>query len=70
MENTLNLAIEGMHCEACIRRVTNALQGVQGVTVGSVKVGSAKVDFDTAETNANDITAAVERIGFPARVQQ
>jgi copper chaperone len=70
MENTLNLAIEGMHCDACIRRVTNALQGVQGVTVGSVKVGSAKVAFDAAETTANDITAAVERIGFPARVQQ
>ena len=70
MEDKLNLAIEGMHCGACVRRVTSALQSVQGVTVSSVEVGSAKVAFNAAETSAQDITAAVDRIGFPARVQQ
>ena len=70
MENTLNLAIEGMHCEACVRRVTSALQGVEGVTVESVEVGSAKVVFDVAETSAQDITAALDRTGFTASVQQ
>jgi copper chaperone len=69
MENTLNLAIEGMHCGACVRRVTTALQGVEGVTVKSVEVGSAKVIFDAAETSAQDIAAALDRNGFPARVQ-
>jgi copper chaperone len=70
MEDKLNLAIEGMHCGACVRRVTSALQSVQGVTVSSVEVGSAKVAFNAAETTVQDITAAVDRIGFPARVQQ
>jgi copper chaperone len=70
MENTLNLAIEGMHCGACVRRVTSALQSVAGVAVSSVEVGSAKVVFDAAETSAEDITAALDRNGFPARVQQ
>jgi copper chaperone len=69
MENTLNLAIEGMHCEACVRRVTSALQSVEGVAVKSVEVGAAKVVFDAAETSAQDITAALDRNGFPARVQ-
>jgi copper chaperone CopZ len=69
MENTLNLAIEGMHCGACVRRVTSALQDVEGVTVKSVEVGSAKIVFDAAETSAQDITAALDRNGFPARVQ-
>jgi copper chaperone len=69
MENTLSLGIEGMHCGACVRRVTSALQGVEGVTVNSVEVGSAKVVFDAAETSAQDITAALDRNGFPARVQ-
>ena len=69
MENTLNLAIEGMHCGACVRRVTSALQSVEGVTVKSVKVGSAKVAFAAAETSAQDITAELNRNGFPARVQ-
>jgi copper chaperone len=70
MENKLNIAIEGMHCGACVRRVTSALQSVPGVTISSVEVGSAKVAFDAAETTAQDITAAVDRIGFPTRVQQ
>jgi copper chaperone CopZ len=69
MENTLNLAIEGMHCGACVRRVTSALQGVDGVTVESVEVGSAKVVFDAAATSAPEIAAALDRSGFPARVQ-
>ena len=58
MEDTLNLTIEGMHCAACVRRVTTALQGVQGVTVQSVEVGSAKIAFNAAETSPQDITAA------------
>jgi copper chaperone CopZ len=69
MENTLNLAIEGMHCGACVRRVTTALQGVEGVTVKSVEVGSAKVVFDAAATSAQEVAAALDRNGFPARVQ-
>jgi copper chaperone len=69
MENTLNLAIEGMHCGACVRRVTSALQSVAGVTVKAVEVGSAEIVFDAAETSAQDITAALNRNGFPARVQ-
>ena len=70
MENTLNLAIGGMHCGACVRRVTNTLQSVEGVKVNSVEVGSAKIVFDAAATSAQDITAALDRNGFPARVQQ
>ena len=68
MENTIKLSIEGMHCGACARRVTNALAGVDGVRVDSVEVGSAQVKFDGAKTSADEITAAVDRIGFTARV--
>ena len=70
MGNTLNLAIEGMHCGACVRRVTKALESVEGITVNSVEVGSATVAFDTANITAQDITAALDRNGFPARVRQ
>jgi predicted deacylase len=41
-----------------------------GVTAISVEVGSAKVAFDPAEITAEDITATLDRNGFPARVQQ
>lgn len=70
MENKIKLSIEGMHCEACIRRVTNALSGVEGVRVDSVKVGSAHVTFDSATVAPEQIAAAVDRIGFTARVER
>jgi copper chaperone len=70
MKSTLHLAIEGMHCGACIRRVTSALQSVKGVTVNSVEVGSAKVAFDSAETSEQNITAALDRNGFLAHIRQ
>jgi copper chaperone CopZ len=69
MENTIQMSIEGMHCGACERRVTTALTGVEGVRVESVAVGSAQVKFDSSKTSAEAITAAVNRIGFTARVQ-
>jgi len=37
MRNKAKLSIEGMHCDACVRRVTNALNGVEGVRVESVE---------------------------------
>lgn len=69
MENTLNLTIDGMHCGACVRRVTTALQSLDGVTVNSVDVGSAKVTFNAGKTSREEISAAVDRIGFTSRVQ-
>ncbi len=68
MKSTLKLSIEGMHCGGCVRRVTDALQKVEGVELGSVEVGSAKLAFNSEETTAEQITAAVNRIGFQANV--
>ncbi|MEO6983176.1 MAG: heavy metal-associated domain-containing protein [Edaphobacter sp.] len=70
MQSTLRLAITGMHCEACIRRTTAALQGVQGVHVDAVNVGSAQVTFNPDQATAPQILAAVDLIGFPARIEE
>ena len=70
MANTIRIAIDGMHCEACVRRVTNALAGVEGVKVDSVQVGAAKVTFDPAVTAPEQVAAAVDRIGFTAHVER
>jgi copper chaperone len=69
MEN-IQLAIKGMHCTACVRRVTLALTGIEGIRVDSVEVGSAKVGIDPAAVAPEQITAAVERIGFKARIER
>jgi copper chaperone CopZ len=66
----IRLSIEGMHCGACVRRVTNALTGVEGVRVDSVEVGSAKVGVEPATTTVEQVTTALERIGFNAHVER
>jgi copper chaperone len=70
MQDTLRLSIEGMHCGGCVNRVTAALQGVKGVKVGSVEVGSAEMVFRPEQTSAEEIAAAVDRIGFSAHVEK
>lgn len=69
MQQTMKLSIEGMHCGACVKRVTNALSAVPGVQVESVDVGSAKVGYDAASVKPDQVTAAVDRIGFKAHVE-
>jgi copper chaperone CopZ len=59
-----------MHCGGCVNRVITTLQGVKGVEVGSVEVGSAQMTFHPEQTSAEEIAAAVNRIGFSARVER
>ena len=69
MQEILALTIEGMHCEACVRRATAALQGVAGVQLDSVDVGSARMRFNPEQTTAGEIAGALDRIGFTAHVE-
>jgi len=62
----LSLAITGMHCGACVRRVTAALEKIQGVQIGTVEVGSAQLEFDPAQADPTIIMASIEKIGFSA----
>jgi copper chaperone CopZ len=66
MEMELNLTIDGMHCGSCVRRVTLALQKVEGVEAGTVQVeiGSASVNYDAEKATQQEIVGAVNAIGF------
>jgi copper chaperone len=61
---TALLKIEGMHCQACVRRVTAAIEKVDGLNSAKVEVGSAAVEFDPEKTSEQDIAEAVRAIGF------
>ncbi len=67
MKEQLSLAIEGMHCDGCVRRVTAALETVPGSEVEKVEVGAARVSFDTGKATKEELIDAVNRIGFKAR---
>jgi copper chaperone len=59
-----SLAIEGMHCGGCVRRVTAALEKVPGVEVADVQVGSARGSYDPNETSRDELVRAVFDLGF------
>jgi copper chaperone len=67
MPKKLSLAIEGMHCAACVRRVSAALGALDGVEVELVEVGSASVSFNPQQVSPEQIRSAVDRIGFTVR---
>jgi copper chaperone len=70
MEQELTLSIDGMHCGACVQRVTNALLAVNGVDLGAVEVGSATLSFDPEETTSEEIAQVIDRIGFRVTAQR
>jgi len=70
MQKALALSIEGMHCGACIRRVTDALGKIEGVQVSSVEVGSANVMFDSEEVTVEKIASRINQIGFATRTEK
>jgi len=64
----LELRIEGMSCDHCVRAVRGALEQMHGVTVEQVHVGSASVTYDPATTSATQIVDAVNDEGYLAQV--
>ena len=70
MTKTATLKIEGMHCEACVRRVRTALAALDGVHVKDVKVGSAEIDLDPSSVDVEGAANAVNDIGYSAHVER
>lgn len=65
----VTLRIENMHCGACVRRVTQALEKIDGVEVGEVRIGAARVQA-ADDVRESALAGAVEKAGYPAIVEQ
>ncbi|MHB8576520.1 MAG: heavy metal translocating P-type ATPase, partial [Dehalococcoidia bacterium] len=69
----VDLAIEGMTCASCVRRVERALGKVPGVATATVNLATerATVTFDATQPATapatGDLVAAVEKAGYTAR---
>ena len=66
----VELTIEGMTCEHCVRAVRGRLEQTPGVKVSDVTVGSATIDFDPSATNLDDIEEAIADEGYTAFVSE
>ena len=61
----LNLKIDGMGCEHCIKSVREALEGVNGVKVLDVKIGSAEVEVEVENDSVlNEIKEKLDDAGY------
>jgi len=65
----LDLAISGMSCASCVRRVEQALAAVPGVSAASVNLATerASVRFDPQAAGPRQLAEAVAGIGYEAR---
>lgn len=66
----LQLTIEGMTCEHCVRAVRGRLEKTAGVKVTDVQIGSAVLDFDPAATSIAHIEDAIADEGYTAFVPE
>lgn len=69
-KETVKLNVTGMHCEKCVARVKEALEGTDGVTKATVDLASNSAiaeghGFDTAA-----MIAAIEACGFQAALAE
>jgi copper chaperone CopZ len=64
-----NLHIDGMHCAACIRRVTQTLSTTPGVSVQAVLLGHARLSAAHIPASVDLAVAALAKAGFPAHLE-
>jgi copper chaperone len=65
---TVELQVEGMDCEGCVKSVTRMLSGVAGVESVDVSLaqGRARVTYDPAKAGPAQLKRAIERAGYKA----
>ena len=64
----LNLIVEGMTCEHCVRAVRGRLERTPGVKVDDVQIGAVTLEFDPSKTNVDDVEMAIADEGYTAFV--
>ena len=64
----IELQVEGMTCQGCVRSIELKLSKVPGVERARVNLGSGKatVEYDESRANVDQMIAAVEQIGYQA----
>lgn len=67
MEN-ITINIKGMHCQGCVKTVSNALSNIKGVkaVIVSLENKNAVISFE-GEIKKEDLISAVNELGFEAK---
>lgn len=64
--DTVELKVEGMDCDGCVKSVTRMLSAVPGVSGVDVSLAQAcaRVTYDPAKAGLAEFKRAVERAGY------
>ncbi len=62
------IAIGGMTCDECVKKVTAALESVEGTRVESVVIGRAIIQIDESSA-CQRACEAIDEVGFSATVE-
>ena len=65
--SSINLQVQGMTCNACVRHVSKALSAITGVSAVEVDLTSGLVRVDGSPDSA-ELLAALDDAGYPAQV--
>jgi copper chaperone len=69
--STHTFRVEGMHCGSCALLIDDVLEDLPGVraTHTTVKGGRATVDLDPTRSSPQDVIAAINELGYQARLE-
>jgi len=58
--------VEGMHCGGCSSTIKGTLEAIDGVSNATAdhEAGSASATFQTRKVKAEDLKAAIEKLGY------
>jgi copper chaperone CopZ len=62
----VEIAVEGMRCEGCVRAVTAALEGVPGVRRAEVDLRTGRARVEGNSLDAQRLIAALKELGYAA----
>ncbi len=64
----VEMRVEGMTCQGCVRTVEKKLSSIDGVEYAHVNLGAsnATVEFDDSKIKPHALVAAVEQVGYKA----
>jgi copper chaperone len=68
MSQSIQLKIEGMTCDHCVRSVTNAVKDVPGVADAKVSLETNSAVIEGDQIDVNRIIEAIEEEGYSASV--
>lgn len=63
---TVELKVDGMDCQGCVKSVTRMLAGVAGVAAVDVSLeqARARITYDPAKAGLAEFKRAIERAGY------